>query len=1243
MRDERCVWSEVVDTVRHGIAVAAVMAALAAPAYAAGPFTVNTTADTNDAAPGNGLCADAGGQCSLRAAIEEASASGGATVITLPSGTYALSLGDLIVGTQAGTTITVNGAGPGATTIRQTQSGLMVFLVNFSVDANVVFNLAGVTVTGGSENELDPNGFGGNGGAILAGGSSTAPGNGVTITNVTFSNNFCNPVSNAGCAGGAIEMTGGGDLTVANSTFLSNAAVTTVGTGFGGAINFDNGANPGNVTITNSTFANNSAHNGQGGALALAGGPGTAFVITGNTFTANAGGASSQGGAIYQPTGTLTARYNRIVGNTAGSGGGIYVGNNSGTTADARDNWWGCNGGPGTAGCDATFPATSTTPPLASGQLAFDPWIVLAHSASPATIPINQSATLTAGFLQDNHGAAIVSGNLAAFVGVPVRFHNPILGAILNAQPEAITLGGTASATYKAGGTGGAGSAQATVDNATVTANITVLQPPAISKGFSPATVAPGSPSALAFGLTNPNSIAIDATFTDTLPTGLVVASTPGIINGCGGTVTAVAGAGSVSFANAALAAGSCTIQVKVQAAVDGSYSNSVTVGSTAAGTGNTATALLIVVAPPSITKAFGGSSLPLNGTTSLTLTLVNPNTATALTGLAFTDTLPAGLTVAPTPGLANTCGGTAAGIAGSGSVSLTGASLPAGGSCTVSLNVAGTTAGVKNNSVQVTSTEGGTSGTATASLTVASPPTIGKAFGTASIPLNATTSLTLTLVNPNTATGLTGLAFTDNLPAGLTVAPTPGLANTCGGTATGIAGSGSVSLTGASLAKGGSCAVSLNVEGTTAGVKNNSVQVTSTEGAGNIATASLTVVDPPTISKAFGTASISLNATTSLTLTLVNPNTATVLTGLAFTDTLPAGLTVAPTPGLANTCGGTAAGLAGSGSVSLTGASLAAAGSCAVSLNVEGTTAGVKNNSVQVTSTEGGTSGTATAALTVIAPPSIAKAFNPAAIAVNGTSTLTFTLTNPNGGTVLTGVAFTDTLPTGLTVATSSGTACGGPVTTTAPTTIALSGASIGTGGQCQFSVTVTGASAGQYTNTTDAVPSTNGGTGNSATATLAVGAPDLTVTKNHTGAFAQAEVGAQYTITASNVGSAPTDGTAVTVTDALPAGLTATAMSGTGWSCNVGTASCTRSDALAAGTSCPPITLTVTVAANAPPSLTNTVTVSGGGDASPANNTGSDTATISAPIPLLGGPGLAVLMLALVAVGAFTLARRG
>ena len=56
-------------------------------------FAVNNTADVVDAAPGNGVCATAGGVCTLRAAIQEANADPGGDTITLPAGTYKLILG----------------------------------------------------------------------------------------------------------------------------------------------------------------------------------------------------------------------------------------------------------------------------------------------------------------------------------------------------------------------------------------------------------------------------------------------------------------------------------------------------------------------------------------------------------------------------------------------------------------------------------------------------------------------------------------------------------------------------------------------------------------------------------------------------------------------------------------------------------------------------------------------------------------------------------------------------------------------------------------------------------------------------------------------------------------------------------------------------------------------------------------------------------------------------------------------
>ena len=81
--------------------------------------------------------------------------------------------------------------------------------------------------------------------------------------------------------------------------------------------------------------------------------------------------------------------------------------------------------------------------------------------------------------------------------------------------------------------------------------------------------------------------------------------------------------------------------------------------------------------------------------------------------------------------------------------------------------------------------------------------------------------------------------------------------------------------------------------------------------------------------------------------------------------------------------------------------------------------------------------------------------------------------------------------------------------------------------------------------------------------------------------------------------------------MTDTLPAGLTATNFTGTGWTCNLATLTATRNDVLASGASYPDLVLTVNVATNAPLSVVNTATVSGG-DINPDNNTATDNTTI-------------------------------
>src|SRR5204862_2446132 len=86
------------------------------------------------------------------------------------------------------------------------------------------------------------------------------------------------------------------------------------------------------------------------------------------------------------------------------------------------------------------------------------------------------------------------------------------------------------------------------------------------------------------------------------------------------------------------------------------------------------------------------------------------------------------------------------------------------------------------------------------------------------------------------------------------------------------------------------------------------------------------------------------------------------------------------------------------------------------------------------------------------------------------------------------------------------------------------------------------------------------------------------------------------------------------ITVTDSLPAGLTITAISGSGWTTNLANLTATRSDLLAARAAYPPLIFTVAVSASASPSVTNTVAVSGGGETNLANNTASDPTTILA-----------------------------
>lgn len=129
------------------------------------------------------------------------------------------------------------------------------------------------------------------------------------------------------------------------------------------------------------------------------------------------------------------------------------------------------------------------------------------------------------------------------------------------------------------------------------------------------------------------------------------------------------------------------------------------------------------------------------------------------------------------------------------------------------------------------------------------------------------------------------------------------------------------------------------------------------------------------------------------------------------------------------------------------------------------------------------------------------------------------------------------------------------------------------------------------------------------------------LSITKTHAWDFTQGQTNAAYTVVVTNAASAGPTSSLVTVSETIPTGLSLVSMSGSGWSCS-GSA-CSRSDQLSPGSSYPPVTVLVNVAANAPGSVVNRVTVTGGGS---AMATASDN-TVIRPSPQSQAPVITTL----------------
>ena len=322
-------------------------------------FTVTSTADAADASPGDGVCDDGTGSCTLRAAIMEANAVPGADAITLPSGSYALATagtgedeaatGDLDITDD----LTIEGAGAATTII---DGGGFDRVFHILADSTVAISGVAVqngnaTVGGGIRNfgtltvansSLINNNAVSNGGGIdntatvtltdtlVSGNTADSAGGIVNRGKMTLNNTIVSGNTAADVAGGMFNV---GTLDLTNGTVSDNAAAED-----GGGIH-----NKGTMTVINVTISGNTASVGGGihneGTLALsdssvndnqashAGGINNRATLTVNKSVISNNSSDGEGGGIYSG-GALTIANSTVSGNTAGFGGGIYSNSN---------------------------------------------------------------------------------------------------------------------------------------------------------------------------------------------------------------------------------------------------------------------------------------------------------------------------------------------------------------------------------------------------------------------------------------------------------------------------------------------------------------------------------------------------------------------------------------------------------------------------------------------------------------------------------------------------------------------------------------------------------------------------------------------------------------------------------------------------------------------------------------------------------------------------------------------------
>jgi uncharacterized repeat protein (TIGR01451 family) len=265
--------------------------------------------------------------------------------------------------------------------------------------------------------------------------------------------------------------------------------------------------------------------------------------------------------------------------------------------------------------------------------------------------------------------------------------------------------------------------------------------------------------------------------------------------------------------------------------------------------------------------------------------------------------------------------------------------------------------------------------------------------------------------------------------------------------------------------------------------------------------------VQMPTLTASFAPPDINPGQSSMLTFALKN-NDPNPLTNVGFTQPAPSGLFFQQNA--ATTCPGAVAGVGTTGATGqlvFTDMSLAAGAECVVTVGVFATQAGVVTTiSDPLTADRIASGPTASATLTVATAPQISAAFALDAVIVGTNTRLSVTIVDANQGVSLTGVNFTGTLSSGLSIASPPNpqSPCGQLTAPDGSASFGFSGGTLAPFQPCTVSFDVAGAGAGQQTATISKPASVEGGTAaNGATATVKVlGPPSVSVAVPASGA---------------------------------------------------------------------------------------------------------------------------------------------